>query len=139
MEKLIAFNIGYSGLGSGILSPYPTIWECDFPTFAKKQRQKGTIKQLFKWAKANHVPPSSIVLHITIWYEDEYWQYTIKMINVREYRAHWEKVYGKTWQKWETLQYNINMKNKITGRDVLIIVVMGAWAAGVIWGILHSI
>jgi len=31
------------------------------------------------------------------------------------------------------------MKNKITGRDVLIIVVMGAWAAGVIWGILHSI
>jgi hypothetical protein len=31
------------------------------------------------------------------------------------------------------------MKNKITGRDVLIILVMSAWAAGVIWGILHSI
>jgi len=77
--KQVAYNIGYRGLGSaGILTPYPTIWDCDFPTFAKKVRQKGNTKQLFKWAKDNHVPPSCLVLHVTIWYETEYWEYTIK-------------------------------------------------------------
>jgi hypothetical protein len=98
--KQVAYNIGYRGLGSaGILTPYPTIWDCDFPTFAKKVRQKGNTKQLFKWAKDNHVPPSCLVLHVTIWYETEYWEYTIKMINVREYRNYWEKVYKKTWKQ----------------------------------------
>ena len=96
--KQVAYNIGYRGIGSGILTPYPEIWDCDFPTFAKKLRKKGNIKILFKWAKDNHVPPSSIVLYVTIWYEEEYWQYPIRMINVREYRAHWENVYGKLWQ-----------------------------------------
>ena len=48
----IAYNIGYIGRGSsGILSYYPSIWDCDFKTFAKKIRQKGNTKALFKWAK----------------------------------------------------------------------------------------
>jgi hypothetical protein len=97
--KQVAYNIGYSGTGSGILTHYPTIWDCDFPTFAKKIRQKGNIKGLFKWAKDNHVPPSTLTLNLTIWYETEYWNYTIKMINVREYRKHWEKVYKKEWKQ----------------------------------------
>jgi len=95
----VAYNIGYSGMGnSAVLHNYPLIWDCDFPTFAKKIRQKGNTKGLFKWAKANHVPPSTIVLHITIWYETEYWNFTINMINVREYRKHWESVYKKEWK-----------------------------------------
>lgn len=102
MDHVIAYNIGYMGMGnSAVLHNHPQIWECDFPTFAKKLRQKGNIKSLFKWAKVNHVPPSTIVLHITIWYETEYWQRTIKMINVRQYRKHWEEVYGKEWKKPE--------------------------------------
>jgi hypothetical protein len=97
--KQVAYNIGYKGVGSGILTQYPEIWDCDFPTFAKKIRQKGNIKQLFKWAKDCHVPPSTLILNLTIWYETEYWQYTIKMINVREYRNHWEAVYKKEWKQ----------------------------------------
>jgi len=102
MKHVIAYNIGYTGMGSSaILHNHPQIWECDFPTFAKKMRQKGNIKALFKWAKVNYVPPSTIVLHVTIWYETEYWQRTIKMINVRQYKKQWEEVYGKEWKKPE--------------------------------------
>jgi len=37
------------------------------------------------------------------------------------------------------IKYNNIMKNKITGRDILIILVMCVWAASIVWGILHSI
>jgi hypothetical protein len=99
----IVFNIGYVGnSSSAILSYYPTIWDnISFPKFAKKMRQKGNIKALFRWAKYNHVPPSTIVLYITIWHETEYWNYSIKMINTREYRKYWEEYYGKEWKKPE--------------------------------------
>ena len=61
----IAYNIGYIGRGnSGILSYYPSIWDCDFKTFAKKIRQKGNTKALFKWAKEHHVTPSSVALFV---------------------------------------------------------------------------
>ena len=98
--KQIVFNIGYMGhSSSGILSYYPSVWNnCDFKTFAKKVRQVGNIKQLFKWAKSHHVPPSMIVLFIRIEDETNYWEYSIKMINVREYRKYWEKVYKKPWK-----------------------------------------
>ena len=96
----IVFNIGYIGHGgSGILSHYPIVWDnLSFPKFAKKMRQKGNIKALFKWAKDSHVPPSTIVLYVTIWHETEYWNYAIKMINTREYRKHWELIYKKEWK-----------------------------------------
>ena len=94
----IAYNIGYIGRGSsGILSYYPSIWDCDFKTFAKKVRQKGNTKALFKWAKEHHVTPSSVALFVSIYKDDEYSNYTIKMINVREYRKHWELIYKKEW------------------------------------------
>jgi hypothetical protein len=96
----IVFNIGYIGHGSsGILSHYPIVWDnLSFPKFAKKMRQKGNIKALFKWAKAHHVTPSSMALFVNIWHETEYWEYTIKMMNVREYRKHWEEIYKTEWK-----------------------------------------
>lgn len=102
--KSVVFNIGYIGFGSsGILSYHPFIWtDCDFKTFAKKLRQKNNTKQLFKWAKDHHVTPSSITIFVTVIEDNTEWSYTIKMINVREYRAHWEKVYKKEW-KWKTI------------------------------------
>jgi hypothetical protein len=97
--KQVVFNIGYDYHGnSGILSYHPYVWECEFKTFAKKMRQKGNIKSLFKWAKVHHVTPSSMTLFVSIYVDDEYSNYTIKMINVREYRKHWESVYKKEWK-----------------------------------------
>jgi hypothetical protein len=96
----VAYNIGYIGHGSsGVLHYYPEVWDCDFKTFAKKIRQKGNTKALFKWATTNHVPPSMLVLHLTIRNETDYWNYTIKMINVREYRKFWELKYKKPWKE----------------------------------------
>lgn len=97
--KQVVYNIGYQGIGSGVLTAFPQIWDCDFPTFAKKIRLKKNIKGLFKWAKENHVPPSTLVLYIVIWHDDVYWEYTIKMINVREYRSLWELKYKKQWKE----------------------------------------
>jgi hypothetical protein len=97
--KQVVFNIGYQGIGRGVLSAFPQIWDCDFPVFAKKIRLKKNVKTLFKWAKDNHVAPSTIVLYLHISYEDVYWEYPIKMINVREYRKHWELIYKKEWKE----------------------------------------
>ena len=97
--KQVLYNIGYQGTGSGVLTAFPQIWDCDFPTFAKKIRLKKNIKGLFNWAKENHVAPSTLVLYIVIWYDDVYWEYTIKMINVREYRKYWELKYKKEWKE----------------------------------------
>ena len=99
--KQVIFNIGYRGTSRGILTEFPTVWDCDFPTFAKKIRLKKNIKQLFKWAIETHVPPSTLVLHIVIWHDGVYWEYTIKMINVREYRSFWELKYKKQWKELE--------------------------------------
>ena len=95
----VVFNIGYIGTGSGILSHYPFLWEdCSPKTFAKKMRQKGNIKQLFKWAKERHVPPSTIVVFACFRDDDTESNFTIKMINVREYRTHWKQIYKKEWK-----------------------------------------
>jgi hypothetical protein len=95
----IVFNIGYIGHGSsGILSHYPMTWDCDFKTFAKKMRQKGNIKSLFKWAKLHYVTPSSMAIFVSVYEGDMYSNYTIKMMNVREYRKHWETIYKKEWK-----------------------------------------
>jgi len=45
--KQVLYNIGYQGTGSGVLTAFPQIWDCDFPTFAKKIRLKKNIKGLF--------------------------------------------------------------------------------------------
>lgn len=96
-DKVI-YNIGYKAVGSGILTWYPESMDITFPEFAKELRKEETILDLFKYAKDCHVPPSSIILMIRIENETEYWEYSIKMINVREYKDHWEKVYKKIWK-----------------------------------------
>jgi hypothetical protein len=97
--KQVVYNIGYQGTSSGVLTVFPQIWDCDFPTFAREIRQSDNIEGLFNWAKESHVSPSTLVLYIVIWHDDVYWEYTIKMINVREYRSLWELKYKKQWKE----------------------------------------
>jgi len=94
---IIAFNIGDSS--SGILSYYPIIWKVkNFKTFQKNIRKEVNIEQLFKWAKENHVPPSLIIIYISIKEGDFNGNYSFKAINIREYRLHWEKTYKQEWK-----------------------------------------
>lgn len=98
---MIVFNIGYNGYGnSGILSYHPIIWDCDFKTFAKRIRQKQNVKQIFKWAKSHHVTPSTMAIYVTILDGDYRYEHSIHMINVREYRKHWEYIYKKEWKQF---------------------------------------
>jgi len=98
MERVI-YNIGYNGIGSGILTWYPESMECSFPEFVKIVRNQESIKHLFEFAEMSFVPPSSLVLMLRIENEVEYWEHTIKLINVREYRKYWELKYNKTWKE----------------------------------------
>ncbi len=98
MNRVI-YNIGWQGMSSGNLSWYPASMDCTFSEFAKSLRDVEAIEDLFNYAKKAHVPPASIVLMLLIDTETHYWEYTIKMINVREYRAHWESVYNKKWKE----------------------------------------
>lgn len=96
--KQIVFNIGYKRDGnSGILTYHPIVWECDFKTFAKNVRKKDNVKSLFKWAKEHHIPPSLISIYVSIYTGSVHSNYTIQMINVREYRKRWETIYKREW------------------------------------------
>ena len=95
----VAFNIGYNGISSGILSWYPQVFDGTFSEFAKMIREFESVETLYDWAKSHHVPPSSLVLMIMIETETEYWEYTVKLINVREYRKYWELKYNKEWKE----------------------------------------
>lgn len=97
-DKVI-YNIGWKALGSGVLTWYPESLDMTFSEFAKELRKEETILDLFQYAKDSYVPPSSIILITRIENETEYWEYTIRMINVREYKAHWEKTYNRTWKE----------------------------------------
>lgn len=100
MNKVI-YNIGYSSrLGnSGVLTWYPHSMDCTFSEFAQELRKDYAIKDLFDFAEKAHVIPSSIILMILIEDEEQYWEYTVKMINVREYRKYWETKYKKKWKE----------------------------------------
>jgi hypothetical protein len=99
MDKVV-YNIGYKSNGnSGILSWYPESFDCKFSEFVELVRTEETIEDMFEFAKKCHVAPSLIVLILRIENETQYWEYTVKMINVREYRNYWEKVYKKTWKQ----------------------------------------
>jgi len=101
----ITFNIGYAIDGAGgILSHYPILWRHkSFKAFSKAVRSKTNVKTLFDWAKQSHVPPSSMLLTLNIQEDDVdfEWKYTIRLINVREYRKHWELKYKKEWKEPE--------------------------------------
>ena len=98
---LITFNIGYGGdgLSGGILSHYPNAWELkSFKQFKKEIRKKKNIKTLFDLAKKSYVPPSSMLIIMRIREEEYERLYTIRMINVREYKKYWEIKYKKQWK-----------------------------------------
>lgn len=92
----IALNIGYTGkLGSGILTYHPTIWEVDnIQHLIQVVRSKATIDSMFKWSEVRCVMPSAMALFITVGDHS----FTIRMINVREYRKRWEKRYKTKWK-----------------------------------------
>lgn len=98
MERVI-YNIGYNGIGSNVLTWYPESMECSFPEFAKIIRNQESIEYLFEFAAMSIVPPSTLVLILRIENEVEYWEHTIRLINVREYRKYWELKYNKTWKE----------------------------------------
>lgn len=97
MER-ISFNIGYIGSGSGILTWYPQVYEGTFSEFVKNTREQESIEILWEWSEVHHVPPSSLALMIRIENDEMYWEYTVRLINVREYRKHWELKYNKKWK-----------------------------------------
>lgn len=91
--KRLSYNIGYysKALGqSGILSLHPLFANV---SLLSELRTKRGIAALFSWAKDCHVIPSAITIFISI----DHHSFTIKMINVREYRAKWEKKYKCKW------------------------------------------
>ena len=94
---IISVNIGYSGpLGSGILTTFPQTFD-QFKTFNEfKQMVKGSedIETFWEWAKVDHIPPSHLCLFIRVDDGDEYWEFKVHLINVKEYRDKWEKQYG---------------------------------------------
>lgn len=100
MTAYVIFNTGYITKmgGTGILSWYPEAFECKFSEAAKILREEESIKNLFKWAEAYHVPASSICLMFRIEEGDLYWEFTVKAINIREYRKYWENYYNKTYK-----------------------------------------
>ena len=93
---IVAMNIGY-GVGSkvghsGVLSYQPMIF-----TFKTVKQLTDLIREstdvFFEWAEEHHVIPSELNLFLSIGLEVR--PITIRLINVREYRAKWEKKYGK--------------------------------------------
>jgi len=99
---IVAYNIGCN---CSPLNVSPIFLETEsFKEFKKDLREKDNIENLYGWATVNHVPPSKITLNITIREdvdEDNYWEweFVIRMINVREYRQHWEEVYQTKWEE----------------------------------------
>lgn len=96
MSKNITYNIGYEGFGtSGILSKFPTLLEnTSFTEFVKIVRDTQSIDTLWEWATDFRVTTSTMCLFIRIDDGEFYWEYKIKLMNVREYRAKWESKYG---------------------------------------------
>ncbi|MDB5032242.1 MAG: hypothetical protein JWP71_2963 [Mucilaginibacter sp.] len=91
---MIALNIGYKQHEGGYstLSNCPIFWDEPVKSFLRNIRYKYNIKTLFRWAKDYHVPPSLLCLFVTL---DTGKQFKIHLINVREYKKHWDSIYKK--------------------------------------------
>jgi hypothetical protein len=98
--KQVIYNFGYNGPTgcSGTISHYPDIYYGSISEFSKWIRQSENIESLFESAKKNHIVPSSLTIMMRIDDEEQYWEYTIKLINVKEYRDYWENEYSKKWK-----------------------------------------
>lgn len=96
----VVFNFGYDGpTGSrGTISHYPQVFYGTISEFSKWIRLPESIESLFESAKENHIIPSTLTLQMRIDDEEQYWEFTIKLINVKEYREYWETKYNKKWK-----------------------------------------
>jgi len=95
---IISVNIGYAGpLSSGILSAFPQVFDQfdSFSEFTQLCRDPESIDAFWNWAETHYVTPSSLCLYIRIDEPIEYWEYRVRLINVRQYRKKWEDKYGK--------------------------------------------
>lgn len=99
--KQVIFNVGFSCLdkGSSIFTYFPISWQVGFETFSKIQRTKENIEELFLLAEKYYTPPHCVILCIRVEEDDLCWEYVIKMINVREYREHWEVKFNRKWKE----------------------------------------
>lgn len=80
-------------MGSGVLSYHPTELK-DASEFIKGLRSRREITAILKWSTHFHVPPSSMAVFLTV----KHHSFTIKMINVREYRKRWERKHKTKWK-----------------------------------------
>jgi hypothetical protein len=99
--QIVSYNMGYiSPLGSsGILTWYPEVLEMSLADFCKLLRDKESIETIWEWAIVSHVAPSSMYIMIRYDEGDSYWEWAVKMINVREYREYWELKRNKKWKE----------------------------------------
>jgi hypothetical protein len=100
-EGIVSYNLGYiSPLGSsGVLSWHPEMLEMSFSDFCKLLRDKESIENIWQWAVDSHVTPSSMCIMLRYDKGAFYWEWTVKMINVREYREYWELKRNKKWKE----------------------------------------
>jgi len=70
------------------------VWEVeDISEFIDDLRANLTTKLLFRWCEETNIMPSSLALYVTVGEHN----FTIRMINVREYRKMWEERYDIKW------------------------------------------
>jgi hypothetical protein len=99
--KQVIYNFGWNGPtgSSGTISRYPEVFYGSMSEFSKWIRTPENIESLFESAKDVPIIPSTVTLQMRIDDDtDLYWEYTIKLINVREYRKYWETKYNKEWK-----------------------------------------
>jgi hypothetical protein len=98
--KQVIYNFGWNGPtgSSGTISTYPQVFYGSISEFSKWIRTPENIESLFESAKENYIIPSTLTLHLRIDDTDLYWNYIIKLINVREYRKYWKTKNNKEWK-----------------------------------------
>jgi len=98
--NLVIYNFGYKGPtgNSGTISHYPDVFYGSISEFSKWIRTPENIESLFESAEKNHIIPSTLTLQMRIDEEEQYWEQTVKLINIREYRTYWEIKHNKNWK-----------------------------------------
>lgn len=107
---IISVNIGYAGPhSSGILTAFPQVFDQfdSFTEFVQLARDPESIDAFWSWSENNNVPPSSMCLFMRIDEGNDYWEWQVPLINVREYRTKWKDKYGK----WKHDTKNWPVKN----------------------------
>lgn len=91
---IIAYMMTYD---YGNLSEFPDIFTEGIQAFVKEIRSEKFISAVFELAEHNYVPPSRMRIAFTILDTegDSTYKFDLKLINVREFRAEWEKRYER--------------------------------------------